>query len=67
MVTWFGVIQCHQIVKAVNIQNIIFLCVTHAESVSVQTEQILEKLPFLSLLAVYIDINLQYRTTEIDH
>lgn len=42
------------------------LCVTCADSVSVQTEQVVERLPFLSLMGANIDINLQYGTTEIE-
>lgn len=40
---------------------------TWADNVSMQIKQVVEKLPFLSLMAVYIDINLQYGTTEMDY
>lgn len=36
-------------------------------SVSVQTEQVVEKQPFISLMAVNADIDLQYATSEIDY
>lgn len=39
---------------------------TCADSVSGQTEQVVERLPFLSLMGANIDINLQYGTTEIE-